>query len=172
MKKSFLFLSFVLLAFSFACKKDSNKEETTELTIRMTDAPFNATEVNVEILQVRAKFTDDDGPDGWYDLNTRAGIYNLLTLQNGIDTALAQGIVPLRTLKEIRFVLGNRNSILINNVLYPLTIPSGSESGLKIKLDKKLNARFDFLLLDFDAQMSIIQTGNGEYKLKPVIKIK
>lgn len=172
MKKVLLALSIFLIGISFACKKDGNNEETTELTVRMTDAPFDATEVNVEILQVRVKFTDDDGPEGWYNLNTNAGIYNLLTLQNGIDTALAVGPVPLRRIKEIRFVLGNRNSILINNILYPLTIPSGSESGLKIKLNKRLNARFDSLLIDFDAQMSIIQTGNGEYKLKPVIKLK
>jgi hypothetical protein len=68
--------------------------------------------------------------------------------------------------------LGNDNSIKIGTVVYPLTIPSGSESGLKIKVNKKLHASIDSLLIDFDAALSIMLTGNGEYKLKPVLKIK
>jgi Domain of unknown function (DUF4382) len=56
--------------------------------------------------------------------------------------------------------------------VYPLTIPSGSESGLKIKLSKKLNAQLDSVVIDFDAALSILKTGVGDYKLKPVLKIK
>lgn len=151
------------------CKKDSS-DETTSLKIRLTDNPYNATEVNVDIREVRVNLHDDD--NGWVSLNTDQGIYNLLDLQNGVDTILAQGIIPTGTLKEVRFVLGDDNSIMIDNTLYPLTIPSGSESGLKIKLNKRLNAHFDSLLIDFDAALSILQTGTGEYKLKPVLKIK
>jgi hypothetical protein len=158
----------VLAVVLTACKKDNSG--TTNLKIRLTDNPFNATQVNVDIQQVRVNLGDDSS--GWKDLNTFPGIYNLLDLQNGIDTVLAQGVVPTGTLKEVRFVLGSNNSIMISNTLYPLTIPSGSESGLKIKLDKRLNASVDSLVIDFDAALSIIQTGTGEYKLKPVLKIK
>jgi hypothetical protein len=164
----FLFGIIAVTAFFVACSK--SKEDQTQLTIRLTDSPFNASEVNVDIKQVRVNFRDDS--TGWINLNTRAGVYNLLTLQNGIDTALANGMVPTNVLKEIRFVLGDRNSIKIDNKTYPLTIPSGGESGLKIKLNKKLNASLDSLIIDFDAALSIIQTGTGEYKLKPVLKIK
>ena len=150
-----------------SCEKDSG---STHLKVRMTDNPYNATEVNVDIREVRVNMRDDSA--GWTSLSTNAGIYNLLDLQNGLDTLLAQGIVPTGTLKEIRFVLGDDNSITIDSVNYPLTIPSGSESGLKIKLNKNLNASIDSVLIDFDAALSIHQTGTGEYKLKPVLKIK
>lgn len=164
-----LFLSCIAIATLFvACNK--NKEDQTQFTIRLTDSPFNASEVNVDIQQVRVNFRDDS--TGWINLNTRAGIYNLLTLQNGIDTVLASGMVPTTVLKEIRFVLGDGNSIKIDNKTYRLSIPNGGESGLKIKLNKKLNASLDSLVIDFDAALSIIQTGTGEYKLKPVLKIK
>jgi len=163
-------LSLILfVSISPGCNKE-NDPGTTELRIRMTDSPFDATEVNVDIQKVRVNLSDD--PNGWTDLDTYEGIYNLLELQNGIDTLLAQGIVPTGMLKEIRFVLGNENSIKIDDDLYPLTIPSGSEAGLKIKVNKHLNATIDSLLIDFDAALSIIQTGTGEYKLKPVIKLK
>jgi hypothetical protein len=151
-----------------ACNK--NNDSTTDLRIRLTDNPYNATEVNVDIQQVRVNFNDDS--TGWVNLDTRAGIYNLLDFQNGIDTLIAQTTVPTGTVKEVRFVLGTQNSIKIDNAVYPLTIPSGSESGLKIKLSKKLNAHVDSLVIDFDAALSILQTGTGDYKLKPVLKIK
>ncbi|HET6994735.1 MAG TPA: DUF4382 domain-containing protein [Chitinophagaceae bacterium] len=163
------FLWLMAIAITFAgCQKENTG--TTELKIHLTDNPFNASEVNVDIREVRVNFRDDS--TGWMSLGTHAGIYNLLDLQNGIDTVLAQGTVPTNRLKEVRFVLGNDNSIKIDSVLYPLTIPSGSESGLKIKLNKQLNATLDSLVIDFDAALSILQTGTGEYKLKPVLKIK
>ncbi|MDF2191603.1 DUF4382 domain-containing protein [Paraflavitalea sp. CAU 1676] len=151
-----------------ACKKDN--ENTTELKIKLTDNPYNATEVNVDIRQVRVNLQDDSS--GWVNLETRTGVYNLLDYQNGIDTLIAQSTVPTGRVKEVRFVLGSENSIKIDNKLYPLTIPSGSESGLKIKLNKQLNAHLDSLVIDFDAALSIFQEGTGDYKLKPVLKIK
>lgn len=157
-----------------SCQKENSdstgNSNTTQLKINLTDNPFNATEVNVDIREVRVNFSNDS--TGWVNLNTNAGIYNLLGLQNGVDTLLAIGTVPQDTLKEIRLVLGNSNSIRIDTTLYPLTIPSGSESGLKIKVNKRLNATLDSLLIDFDAGLSILQTGNGDYKLKPVLKLK
>lgn len=158
----------IMIGTVIACKKDNH--DTTELRIRLTDNPYNATEVNVDIQQVRVNLQDDSS--GWVNLETRAGIYNLLDYQNGIDTLIAQSTVPTGTLKEVRFVLGSQNSIKIDNTLYPLTIPSGSSSGLKIKLNKKLNAHLDSLVIDFDAALSIFQEGTGDYKLKPVLKIK
>jgi hypothetical protein len=152
-----------------ACQKE-NSSGTTNLKIRLTDNPFNASEVNVDIREVRVNLRDDS--TGWVSLTTNAGIYNLLNLQNGIDTVLASGIIPTGSLKEVRFVLGDDNSIVIDSTVYPLTIPSGSESGLKIKLNKQLNAVLDSLVIDFDAALSIHQTGTGEYKLSPVLKIK
>jgi uncharacterized membrane protein len=171
MKKVIVGLSFLAVAtlVFVACKK-SNDQETTNLQIHLTDNPYNATEVNVDIQQVRVNFSDDS--TGWINLTTKAGIYNLLGFQNGVDTLLAQQIVPANMLKEIRFVLGSNNSIKIGNDVFPLTIPSGSESGLKIKVNRKLNAKLDSLIIDFDAALSILQTGTGEYKLKPVLKIK
>ena len=160
----------LLVVLIIACQKNNNGDNITNLKIRLTDNPFNATEVNVDIREVRINLRDDSS--GWTNLNTNAGIYNLLALQNGVDTLLATGTVPTGTLKEVRLILGNDNSIKINNTIYPLTIPSSSESGLKIKLNKKLNASIDSLLIDFDAALSILRTGSGDYKLKPVLKIK
>src|SRR4051812_4291049 len=97
------------------CSKEG--KDTTHLKINLTDNPYNATEVNVDIREVRVNFHDDD--NGWVDISTNPGVYNLLDLQNGVDTLLAQGTVPTGTLKQVRFVLGDDNSIKIDNNLYP-----------------------------------------------------
>jgi hypothetical protein len=136
----------------------------------LTDAPFDAQEVNVDIREVVVKYAKDS--EGWVPLNTNAGVYNLLALQNGVQMLIATGNNPGGTIKELRLILGSNNTIKINNQRYPLTIPSGSESGLKIKLNKKLSTSLDKLVIDFDAGLSIFKNGNNDYKLKPVLKLK
>lgn len=147
-----------------------NNGQSTTLKVRLTDAPINADSVNVDIRQVRVNFRQDS--TGWVDLNTNAGIYDLLGLQNGVDTLLAAGTIPSNSVQEIRLVLGGSNSIVVNGMSYPLTIPSGAESGLKLKINKQLTGPIDSILIDFDAALSIHQTGQGNYMLKPVLKIK
>ena len=162
-------MALFLIVIVNSCQKEKGSGTTT-LRVHLTDNPYNASEVNVDIREVWVKVGDDS--TGWASLNTNASIYNLLGLQNGVDTLLATGVIPTGVLKEIRFVLGDDNTIKIDSTVYPLTIPSGSESGLKIKLNKQLNATIDSLVIDFDAALSISQTGTGEYKLQPVLKIK
>lgn len=159
---------FSITALTFAsCGKD---KENVRLNVRLTDGPGDYQQVNVDIREIRIKMADDTTQ--WLLLNTNAGIYDLLTLQNGVDTLLATGNVPPAVLKEVRFVLGDDNSIMVDSVLHPLETPSAQESGLKIKVDKDLNLDINTLTFDFDAAQSILETGNGQYKLKPVIRVK
>ena len=152
----------------YSCKKDASSGTST-LNVRLTDAPAAYDSVNVDIKEVRVNFRDDS--TGWVSLNTNAKIYNLLKLQNGVDTLLATGTVQSGIVKEIRLILGTRNTVVVGGVSYPLTIPSGSESGLKIKVNKALNATLETLIVDFDAALSINLEPSG-YKLRPVLRIK
>lgn len=167
MKKSVLFLLFGTILLAMACSKESR---TTTLKVNLTDAPVDAEEVNIDLQSVRVKFSDDS--TGWTDLASTPGVYNLLGLQNGLDTLIGQGTVPAGMLKEIRLVLGNNNTIKVNGETFPLTVPSGSESGLKIKVNRNLAAPLDSLLIDFDAALSIHEEGTGSYTLRPVLHIK
>jgi len=164
--KFVLALALVSSVVFIACKKDAG---TSTLHIKLTDAPAAWDEVNIDLKAVNVNFSDDSA--GWVSLPTKDTIYNLLGLQNGLDTLIAQGTVPTKTVKEIRLVLGDNNTIKANGQVYPLTIPSGSTSGLKIKVDKKLNATLETVVLDFDAGASVTEEPDG-YKLRPVIKVK
>ena len=175
MKTKILIFSAILFVASIvliSCNKDKT-EGTSRLNVRLTDAPTAYEEVNVDIREVRVKFSDDTlSNSGWVTLTTYPGIYNLLAYQNGVDTLLGTGVFPLQVVKEIRFVLGPNNTIKDAGVVYPLTIPSGSESGLKLKINKALNATLETIIIDFDAALSVKKEGPGDYKLRPVLKIK
>lgn len=166
MKKTWL-LAFALLVI-FACNKDENNP--VALRILLTDGPGDFQQVNIDIEEVRIKTSSDTSQ--WLTLNTYAGIYDLLLLQNGVDTLLVTDTLPPVTIQEVRFILGNDNTVMVDSVLYPLSTPSAQQSGLKIKVDKALNLDVNTLVFDFDAAASILQTGNGSYLLKPVIKVK
>ena len=175
MKRKILIFSAILFAASavfISCSKDNN-QGTSTLNVRLTDNPTVYEEVNVDIREVRVKFSDDTlSNSGWVTLTTYPGIYNLLAYQNGVDTLLGTGVFPTQVVKEIRFVLGPNNTIKDAGVVYPLTIPSGSESGLKIKVNKALNATLETIIIDFDAALSVKKEGTGDYKLRPVLRIK
>ncbi len=69
-------------------------------------------------------------------------------------------------------MLGQNNSVKDNGIAYPLTVPSGGSFGLKIKIKKSLQATLETLVVDFDAALSVKKEGSGDYKLRPVLKIK
>jgi hypothetical protein len=148
------------------CEKESGQ---TTLRVRMTDAPAALEKVNIDLKEVNIKFSGDTS--AWIAMDTRVGIYNLLDLQNGIDTLIASGTYPTASVKEIRLVVGGNNSVVEGGQTYPLTIPSGASSGLKIKIDKELREGIDSLVIDFDAALSIRQEADG-YKLRPVVRVK
>ena len=164
----FGFVTAVLFVLFSSCKKESDGHST--LKVRLTDAPADYQEVNIDLKNVNVKLSDDS--ESWVELEAVPGIYNLLGLQNGVDTLIGTEVLPKGIVKEIRLVLGSDNTIKVNGVIYPLVIPSGSESGLKIKVDKKLEAAIETLIIDFDAALSIHEEGTGDYKLRPVLKIK
>jgi hypothetical protein len=168
MKMKAIALSILLITLVFiSCKKEAGQ---STLNLRMTDAPATYDEVNVDLKQVQIKFADDS--TSWRNLQTKAGIYDLLKLQDGVDTLIGTGTFPEGTIKEIRLILGSENTITEGGESYPLTIPSGAESGLKIKINKKLTQDTATLLVDFDAALSVKKEGSGNYKLRPVIKLK
>ena len=161
---TFLFLC--SLVFFFSCKKEGNR---VPVQILLTDRPAALKEVNIDLKGIQVKMEKDTS--AWINLITKAGVYNLLALQNGVTDTIATDNVPIGVLKEIRFILGENNSVKADDSLHVLTIPSGGESGLKIKIEKELGESHNTFVLDFDAALSVKEEANS-YKLRPVIKLK
>ncbi|MGN6494144.1 MAG: DUF4382 domain-containing protein [Agriterribacter sp.] len=161
---------FIMAAFFASCSKSDNNSSSM-LHVRLTDAPGDYDSVNIDLREIRIKSNSDASDEGWQTLETNAGIYDLLSYQNGNDTLVAKGLIDLKNIQQIRLVLGDRNTIVAEGVSYPLTIPSGAESGLKIMLNKVIAQPADTVILDFDALLSIKEE-NDSFKLRPVITVK
>lgn len=167
MKKAVYFLTYSLIfVIGFAsCTK--NTSTTSTLKVKMTDAPGPYTAVNVDIQGVEVTGTNNNT----VLLNVSKGTYNLLDLANGKDTLIGTGSLNEGSVEQIRLILGSNNTVVVNNVSHPLSTPSAEQSGLKLQVHQTLVAGVDYsILLDFDANQSIVETGNGTYKLKPVIR--
>ena len=166
--RSVLFvLSFVLTIIGISsCKKEG---KTAPVQFLLTDKPAAYDSVNVHIVAIEVQINHDNAP--WIPINTKDSIYNLLDLQNGITTLIAQDTVPAGVLQEVRFILGDGNKVVVNGVSYPLATPSAEESGLKIKIGQSLNETLNTFTLDFNVAGSINQE-NGTYKLHPVIQLR
>lgn len=171
--KSFLTsLALFSVLFMASCSTGSDSS-MGNLQVRLHDAPIkNAEEVNISIKEVVVK-----GEDGWSVISNPNQSYNLLELTNGAYEVLGDAELPAGRYKEIRLVLHETgNNIVIDGQVHPLKVPSGSQSGLKLKIDAEIKENITYvLLLDFDVSQSIVKAGNSKnvkYLLKPVIRAK
>jgi hypothetical protein len=158
-------------------------------SVSLTDAPAcGYDEVNVTVSKVRIHQSSsaDDTAAGWSEitLNPPRKI-NLLDFN---DPTMPVHVQPLGVTAlgaghytQLRLVLVENkgggapaNSVVLSGTTaeIPLDTPSAIQSGIKLVHEFTVNSGQTVdLLLDFDACKSIVVTGSGNYKLKPVIKV-
>ena len=163
---------YVALAFStclfFSC--DQANESTSYLEVRLTDAPGDYEEVNIDIQDVQVNA--GSGESGWKSLEVNKGVYDILKLTNGLDTLLGKIELPAGRVSQVRLILGDQNSLRVDGATETLSTPSAQQSGLKLQVNADLLEGITYkLLLDFDAARSIVRAGNsGKHNLKPVVR--
>ena len=181
MKQLRLFFSITLFTLLLiGCSEDRNSntlQGNSKITVKLMDAPGDFEHVYIDVVDVLVKFNDDENEDSeneWQSLEAiNTGVYDLLELTGGVNVILADDyVLPSGTLDQIRLVLGDDNSIVIDGVTSPLMTPSAQQSGLKVQVNEELLPNFEYtFLLDFNADESIVIAGNsGNIILKPVIR--
>lgn len=174
----------VLAALVAGCGGGGGESAPGTLGVSLTDAPAcGFDEVNVTVTKVRinqsSSATENDG--GWIDITLNpARKINLLDWNNGGITSLGETPLAAGHYSQLRLVLDpNTANGLVNSVVLagsstetPLVTPSAVQSGIKLvnEFDVASGQRVD-LLMDFDACKSIVKRANGDYALKPVIKV-
>lgn len=179
--KNYLTILLVAIVASFGvtgCSDDeSTKSETSTIQLKLIDAPGDYMEVNVEIVDIQ--YQSDEG--GWKSFQPTDGYpinVDLTELVAGNDLLLVDDLIPSGMLNQIRLVLSDNNTLLIEGenegetISTKLDTPSAQQSGLKIKLEEELKPGFSYtFILDWDVNKSIVKAGNsGKYNLKPVIR--
>jgi hypothetical protein len=167
MKKLNVILSFIMFGFLLNSCNNDNAKSSYPYSVSITDAPGPYQEVNVDVIAVEV--TGEGGQS--VSLNVIPGIYDLLKLSNGVEKLIATDVLEISKVEQIRLILGTRNTVVLNGTTYPLSTPSADQSGLKLQVHQTLEEGIMYhVLLDFDANKSIVNLGNGTYKLKPVIR--
>jgi hypothetical protein len=167
-KLNYLFLGVLMVSLSLlSCSKSSNSGAKSSVSVKMTDAPGPYNAVNIDLVGVEVTGTNNSA----VLLNVNNRMYNLLNFSNGKDTLIGTGTLDVGTVEQVRLILGPNSTVVVNNVSYPLSTPSADQTGLKLQVHQTLVGGVAYsILLDFDANQSIVDQGNGTYKLKPVIR--
>jgi hypothetical protein len=160
------------------------------VSVSMTDAPacgYDAVNVTVSKVRIHQSDDADENAAGWTDITLDpARKINLLDLNDPTQPnfaleALGESPLAAGHYTQLRLVLvpNSGGSPLANSVVLSTTpgeialdTPSAVHSGIKLihQFTVGSGQRVD-LLLDFDACKSIVHTGSGKYKLKPVIHV-
>jgi len=182
-RQLFLRLSRTAIALIFgtlaACGGGSDTPKGS-LTVNMTDAPVDgATSVVVAFTGIDLQRSD--GTSTSITFSTTKFI-DLLKLQNGATGALTQGAsVPAGNYDWMRLkVLADKNSqnesyiTLTDGTQYPLYIPSGAETGLKLVHSFTVaQGSTTNLVIEFDLRKSITAPPGQDpnYILKPALRL-
>lgn len=165
----------LLLVFFTGCKDNPTAPATGgsgQIQMYMVDAPAAYDGVFIDVKAVEVHKSGSDSTSGWVTLNSTEKTYNLLDLQNGAQAVLGDTALDAGHYTQIRLILGSNNYITVGAVKYNLTVPSGSQTGVKLTHEFDIQANTTYsLTLDFNAAQSVVATGNGKFLLKPTIRI-
>jgi|SRR5688572_12236135 len=160
----FLLFAMTLILIN-ACKKDDD-EGTATIHVQLKDAPGDYQQVNVEVVDVELHTSSG----GWQSIAVTDSIYDLLLLQDSANAILGTVVVPASDLSQLRMILGSQNTVMVDSTIHPLSLSSQDETGLKLNIHQTLVAGTVYtLVIDFEADSSVILEGNGTYRLKPVL---
>lgn len=175
MKKILLFI-FITALFTVGCNNDDKETgmSTGTLNVRLIDAPAEYESVLVDVQGLKINVSEEEEESGWQDLTLKTtGQIDLLTLTDGNSIWLAEEELPVGNIAQMRMILGPNNQIVVNGETHELETPSAQQSGLKFKIHATIEEGKTYLLyIDFDAEKSVVEKGNGTYSLKPVITVK
>lgn len=166
---------FLLLVVS-NCSKSIKSEKASEgmIKIYLTDVPavYDSVKIVVSEVSVHKATEDDDTLSGWVVVNDSVQTYDLLQLRNGAMAVLDSGSLDAGHYTQIRLLITDGSCVVVDGQSYDLQIPSGYQSGVKLVHQFRIeeNKLYE-LILDFDAEKSIVHTGGDKYQLKPTIRV-
>lgn len=170
-----------------SCSKEEGplEEGKGRINVHLTDAPFpigmvSSTEVTIDKVEIRQSLeSGSESDEGTFILLAEGEMtFDLLELTNGITEQIASADLPAGSYDMIRLHVNGSTVTLKDGTTFDLKIPSGSTSGLKIKIEPVIQlteGETSDVLLDFDLSKSFVVNGNinGIIKgfiFKPVVR--
>jgi len=178
----FFLLMAPILLYGTGCSNDTDSglltppgTTTGTLILYLTDAPGEFSEVNITFSEVSVK-----SGDTWITVSEQEQTFDLLSLTGGLTALMGEEALESGEYGQIRLLISSAEVVIVEGegvdeieVTYPLQIPSGSASGLKIGKGFTIeDGEILELVIDFDAARSIHKLGSNDiYQLKPVLRL-
>lgn len=149
--------------------ESSTSAGTGRLTVLLTDAPVAGVKsATFHISQVYLiGGSDQSGPR--FTITTTPADYDLLTLQDGITTALGTATIPAGTYTQMRFVVDGATITLDDGLTFSdgtssktLKVPSGMQTGIKVTFGSPLQitpGQTILLVTEIDVSRNFVLTG-------------
>ena len=154
------------------------------LKIYLTDAPGDYKEVNINISRIEGHIAVEDEEGYWEVLmEWPDGLeVDLIELEDVSILLASLELEPNKYTQLRLFLMGGEGDawLVLEGSEGPegptstelLEIPSVYQTGIKLNRPFEIVAgSITKLTIDFDAEKSVIKTGNGKYKMKPVISV-
>jgi len=98
--------------------------------------------------------------------------FNILSVAKSDPVILSDISVEPGKYQEMRLILKDENTIKVNDIVYPIKVPSGTSSGLKLKGDFEIPEGLLFTLyIELDTARSVSWNRGQGYMLHPVLNI-
>ena len=161
---------------SIAPGKGGLKIYLTDLSDKnKADNPETYVAINLTIYKIQVHLAGEDEEDEgeWVEwILNEPTEYNLMELKDESILLSEEELTPGKYTQIRIFVTDASIDIESGEIGVPVEIPSVYQTGIKLIHPFEIIAGETIeLTIDFDAEKSIIKTGNGSYKLNPVIKI-
>jgi hypothetical protein len=189
----------------FACNKSNSSNSgipkgSSQVSAYIMDGPGDFFKVLIDIRQISIevdtamKQTDQDNDDQWDDnydgehrdadhksviwdtLGITPGVYDLLSLRNGVDTLIGTGIFKTGKIVKIKVTLGSDNTVYIDSTThFTLGFPGSDTTHtftIKVRredVDDVSSNEFKFWI-DFNIARSIFFE-DGEFILQPFFEV-
>jgi hypothetical protein len=168
-----------------------NSKGKATVIFKVTDAPFPASQVEeayvtvdwIKLLKagMEEEYTEEETESEeasfvLVELEEPA-TFNLLELRNGLTEVLAEMELPVGIYTEVRLHVIEAGILLKDGKAFPLKVPSGDASGLKLKMKPELTlteGEVVEVLFDFDISRSFVMKGSINnilgFNFKPVVR--
>ncbi len=158
--------------------QSSFSQTPNNFRLSLVDAPkddIKAVNVNVDHVEI---LLEKGGKQARVIAAADLGIIDLFQLRNGVKLPLLDANIPQGVaVKQIRLILkSSGNSITkSDDSICELKTPSAQHTGIKLILKNPVQFENGYsysIIVDFDAEKSVVLQGNGNCLLKPVLKLK
>ncbi|MCG6188620.1 DUF4382 domain-containing protein [Maribellus maritimus] len=187
-KLKFIIIGIVISSIAMvSCNNNDEKismDGKGRINVHLTDAPFpvdliSHTYVTIDRVEIRQKTEVDmeESDDTFLVLSEETMVVDLLELTNGITEQIASVDLEAGYYDMVKLRVTDATVVLTNGSEFELKVPSGSSSGLKVKIQPEIyleEGQTSDVLLDFDVSKSFVVKGSLDnikgFNFKPVVR--